>query len=631
MNVSSSQPQDRSASATPLQLSQFPVDKVSPYVDGRIILTQQRAPYVPPDAAPPSRWSVYTARGTGRSRPDGDPIHSQGPSHFSGLSDYDGHTRGGSRDDAAPSFSSHDSRGSMLASQGILRRGGVGPNTGVSSVLLQSDRVETNLDSTFQRASSQRADVPPPSPQDHGCTPQEFLVKQTAMLTTFPRLSRIQVLHGPVPEDKLDTIRDVVHPDDWPRFVLGDIIFRDMRFHKNFMLLPRFADHKLAFDDSTMLTTDVDPSMIPITDRACSVLNRGLYKANAKAVKRRMMQATMGPAAASEKAEAYRYVTLISDKSFISGCKEEPPNPAPANPDSHSPRRPSHMSASVNLKSEERLTTAAVRERCTTMLSSTETTYSLAVGVCGFDHVHVKQIRDFNQLSTHEFYRAPIRTVLFDYDKCESTCPMNCNQHGIAAPAGYCKHCDRPLSVVTHKLHLNVGPFGTAKPFETNALLMKRVCEGSKYCPGSKVAHHAACESAPNSSYALKGDRDRSHFSKNMWIHELLIDVMVHYSKHSDIVSEYMKVFRDAVLLRHVNLFHQTRFEQERDALQINTSDIDTMTSALFTRPDGLGRDADDTGFNGDFTDTPATKRKRQQFNTVTKNSRSHATQSYHR
>ena len=161
MNVSGSQPQDRSASATPLQLSQFPVDKVSPCVDGRVILTQQRAPYVPPDAAPPSRWSVYTARGTGRSGPDDDPIHSQGPSHFAGLSDYDGHTRGGSRDDAAPSFSSHDSRGSMLASQGILRRGGVGPNTGVSSVLLQPDRVETNLDSTFRRASSQRADVPP--------------------------------------------------------------------------------------------------------------------------------------------------------------------------------------------------------------------------------------------------------------------------------------------------------------------------------------------------------------------------------------------------------------------------------------------------------------------------------------
>ena len=105
---------------------------------------------------------------------------------------------------------------------------------------------------------------------------------------------------------------------------------------------------------------------------------------------------------------------------------------------------------------------------------------------------------------------------------------------------------------------------------------------------------------------------------------------MVHYSKHSDIVSEYMKAFRDAVLLRHVNLYHQVRFEKERDALQISikTSDIDTMTSDLFTRPDGLGRDADDTGFDGEFTDTPATKRKRQQFDTGLKNSRPYTTPS---
>ena len=87
-----------------------------------------------------------------------------------------------------------------------------------------------------------------------------------------------------------------------------------------------------------------------------------------------------------------------------------------------------------------------------------------------------------------------------------------------------------------------------------------------------------------------------------------------------------MKAFRDAVLLRHVNLFHQTRFDKERDALQINVSDIDTMTSDLFTGPDGLGRDADDTGFDGDFKDTPVTKRKRQQFDTGPKNSRAYAT-----
>ena len=115
------------------------------------------------------------------------------------------------------------------------------------------------------------------------------------------------------------------------------------------------------------------------------------------------------------------------------------------------------------------------------------------------------------------------------------------------------------ISNISHKLHLNAGSFGTAKPFEPNDLLMKRVCEGSKYCPGTdktQNGEHSACENAPNNSYALKGDRHRSHVSKNMWTHEALIDVMVHYSKHSDVVSEYMKAFRHAVLLRHMNLFH---------------------------------------------------------------------------
>ena len=111
---------------------------------------------------------------------------------------------------------------------------------------------------------------------------------------------------------------------------------------------------------------------------------------------------------------------------------------------------------------------------------------------------------------------------------------------------------------------------------------MKRVCEGSKYCAGTDKTQgrqHPACENAPNKSYALKGDRHRSHLSKNMWIHEVLIDVMVHYSKHSDVVSEYMKTFRRAVLLRHNNLFHQVRFDKERDSLQVKQTDIDDMAS----------------------------------------------------
>jgi hypothetical protein len=287
------------------------------------------------------------------------------------------------------------------------------------------------------------------------------------------------------------------------------------------------------------------------------------------------------------------------------------------------------MSTSLDTSAEEKLTVAAVHDRCTNMFSSVEITYGLATGVCNYDFVFVKEVRKFPQLSTHEFYNVTPQVVFFDYDSCEKSCARDCVLHGTAAPAGYCRHCDRPLSIVPHKIHFNVGSFGTAKPYEQNALLMKRVCPGSKFCPGSgqnpSIQTHPSCESAPKNSYSLRDDRHRSHVSKNMWIHELLIDVMVHFSKHPDVVAEYMKVFRRAVLLRHVNLFHQERFSQERDALQVNASDIDEMTSSLFARPDGLARDAEDTGFNGDLNDTPSINNKRKKFDTQKKNSRSGA------
>ena len=105
-----------------------------------------------------------------------------------------------------------------------------------------------------------------------------------------------------------------------------------------------------------------------------------------------------------------------------------------------------------------------------------------------------------------------------------------------------------------------------------------------------------------------------------MWIHEVLVDIKVHYSKHSDVVSEYMKAFRHAVLLRRINLFRPPSTVHQRTRL-----DIDNMTSELFARPNGLGRDVDDTGATGDFKDTPITKRKRNDFEANRKNSRSFA------
>ena len=148
MDFSGSQPRDCSASAAPLEVPQSIVDKASPSVGGRIILTQRRGLYVfpPPAVNPNSVWSRYTDHGTARTTLE--PIHSQGPSHFTGRLDYEKDVHGISRPDATPSPSSHDSRGPVLASRGLLCRDDMGPNTGISN-FVQFNRLHDNLDSAF--------------------------------------------------------------------------------------------------------------------------------------------------------------------------------------------------------------------------------------------------------------------------------------------------------------------------------------------------------------------------------------------------------------------------------------------------------------------------------------------------
>ena len=144
------------------------------------------------------------------------------------------------------------------------------------------------------------------------------------MLATFPCLSRISVPAGRVPANKLDTLKDVIHPEDWKRFVLGELMFKELRFHKNFMLLPKCTSERLTFEDPSLLTDDVNPNMIPANDAACEILNRGLYNANTAALKKRMMECVIAPVPTKGKADSYRFVTLISDKTLIRGCKDDP-------------------------------------------------------------------------------------------------------------------------------------------------------------------------------------------------------------------------------------------------------------------------------------------------------------------
>ena len=89
------------------------------------------------------------------------PVHSQGPSHFSGYGAYsDDKEAHDSRSVTKPSPASHDSRGPMLASKGLLARTDRGPNTGVHNTV-NSTSILGNFDTTIQRSSYERVSPPP--------------------------------------------------------------------------------------------------------------------------------------------------------------------------------------------------------------------------------------------------------------------------------------------------------------------------------------------------------------------------------------------------------------------------------------------------------------------------------------
>ena len=134
------------------------VDNPIHTVDGRILLLQRRGPY----NHPLSLWSKYSAdansEGFGHAR---GSACSQGLSHFSGYGAYsDDKEAHDLRLVTKPSPASHDSRGPMLASKGLLARTDRGPNTGVHNTV-NSTSLLGNLDTTLQRSSYER--VSPPS------------------------------------------------------------------------------------------------------------------------------------------------------------------------------------------------------------------------------------------------------------------------------------------------------------------------------------------------------------------------------------------------------------------------------------------------------------------------------------
>ena len=559
-----------------------------------------------------SQWNLWTC-----DRTTHEPqMHSEGTSYFHGQLDVGGMYSKTHADDM------HHPHAQPYSCLPPVKADLINPASS-SSVPLQCSNTGTTKitlsDNTIARGQPALLNSAPPR---HAVSPvqfnlpddQYFLSKEAAFIDAYPRFSRIDKPSGHLEDMYLDTIQALVHPDDWRPFVLGTIDFSLVRFHAEFMTKPPHLAHKLSFEFESNWIRNLSPQAIPITDDMCTSLNRRLYVKNSLTRKNNMIQSRQS--AGSKRIKLFRYVTLISDKHMIQGCRGEvPTHDSPAPPEAQPAPPPV-----VDIHSEEALTISAVREKCDALMSSAESTYDLCKGVCRYEPSDIKLMRAFDELTTNEFFSFPKEVIRFDYDRCDASCTKTCTMHGLTTPAGICPQCNQPLVVVAQKLHVNAGSFGTDKVFDVDALLMKRVCQGSRYCPDSKgFDKHPNCDNAAANSYASKGEPSIRHISKNMWIHKLLVDVLVAFQKSPDVVSEYMLAFRRAVLLRHINLFHQARFAQERDNLKIKKGDYNSMTHALFQRADGMAHDECDTGAMADALDTPAFKKRKVEFQTQSK------------
>ena len=130
---------------SPQDQLQDAVDNPIHAVDGCILLSRRCGPY----NLPLSLWSKYSAdanrEGFGHDR---GPVHSQGPSHFSGYGAYSDDVDKEAHDSRSVTKPSHDSRGPMLASKGLLARTDRGPNTGVHNTV-NSTSLLGNFDTTL--------------------------------------------------------------------------------------------------------------------------------------------------------------------------------------------------------------------------------------------------------------------------------------------------------------------------------------------------------------------------------------------------------------------------------------------------------------------------------------------------
>ena len=293
----------------------------------------------------------------------------------------------------------------------------------------------------------------------------------------------------------------------------------------------------------------------------------------------------------------YAFITAVTDHTFVPGlpfsrvCTSERPqddfniaadakNQYGSLPDA----RYKATSGSMPTSGKAIMNSKDVKTESLAVLDSIDGTFNLATTICGFDPAHVMYLRDWSNRQDAFFTQPLQRYYAPSFDICSPTCPPNCTQHQQHCLLGYCSNCGDPLVAAAIKLIEVQNGHGNAKMYSEFAFLERRVCLRSQYCPGAVVEDRkAGCENGHNSSHD-DSNHSKLHFSERaLYTHELLADAMVQFSHPSKVscIAEYMRAFGRTVVLRHVNLFHQTKLASARKKTVTTRNDFDAMMHSL--------------------------------------------------
>jgi hypothetical protein len=444
-------------------------------------------------------------------------------------------------------------------------------------------------------------------------------------LSTLPRILLVRPHDDSVLPEHTTSLQDCAHEQDWLMYVRRQMPITEVRFHRLTMFL-KDQPVQLNYDDDDSWLCGLE---LPRDDDDCARINARFRRMNDKSAKESFRRASEGLDVDNSKLPQ-AYITAVSDHSFVPGLPFSRPCSSMRPQDDFNVSYdanyvhgslpaarpgPDVRAVPVEARGSAVLSSEAAKTRARNVLDSIEGTFTLATTICGFDPALVIFLRDWGNRQNAFFTQPLQRYYAPSFDVCLPTCPANCTDHQQQCLLGYCSNCREPLVAAAQKLLEMQNSHGNAKLYSDSAFLEKRVCSHSTFCPGAKKDDHKmGCEKGHLQPY---DDRNctKLHFSPSaLYVHDVLVDAMAVFSNPSKqhCIKEYMLAFGRAVVLRHVNLFHQSQLAAARKKTVVTSNDFDAMLNMLTSSGpvQALGAPEPKGVADGSVAPTPAVQRR---------------------